>query len=361
MTYGDPLVEVVPAVGASGTGYATSINEAIEEMQTVLETGVPFSSLQGSELDLNNVPILDATYITLVEGIVTPAASPIGRLARYQNNLYWVTDEGAVRITLNGALDATSVGGIGGNYGGGNPALVSFSDANQRYEFYDDSGTSTWAYLRSRGLDIADGAATTDVIRLRAPAIAASYDLTLPAAVPVGGRAVLVMNTDGAVTPNDVNSVGVTLTLASGVNILLQGDGLLAQGNRIFYVGLNHVLTSTGAHTPNPGFVISGTAGVYYVAVHGWQENYRIKTITGKALKGDTATTQLDVEIWNDGSVSATVATATSTTSGTVTLTGTAGSPAVITSTDSLWIKVTAAANNDRLYALALTYDIENL
>ncbi len=360
MTYGDSLSTTIPAVGAAGTGYATSINARLAEVETVLESKVPYSSLTGSELDLNNVPIRDATYVELYEGASAPGASPVGRLARYQNNLYWVTDEGAVRLTVNGAIDSSSIGGIGGNYGGANPSFVTFDEGTSQYRFYENFSTTTWGYLRSLGLDIADGAATTDVVRLRAPAIAASYDFTFPATLP-SGRALMTIDASGQTGHSPSTGViQVGPTFDTNINVTLTGTGKIIHNDRRFHVALDYIGTPiTGAHTRNAGFIVSGTAGTYYIEVTGgWQENYRAKALVVYFRKVDGSTLTVDLERWADDALVSTVATNTSTTTGLGSVTATLGTPETLPAGSSYYIQISTGTNNDRITGAHIVYDV---
>jgi hypothetical protein len=362
MTYGDPLSTSIPAVGAAGTGYATSINARLAEIEAILESDVPYSSLTGSELDLNNVPIRDATYVELYEGASTPGASPVGRLARYQNNLYWVTDEGAVRITLDGALDASSVGGIGGDYGGGNPALVSFSDGTSVYEFYDDSNTLTWAYVRSRGLDIADGAATTDVIRLRAPAIAASYDFTFPTALPGSNRSVLVISSAGAVEPNDsTNTITNTVRCGANVDINLSGTGTLVHGEREFTVtlgdGIRQAVSGVWSTAGCNGMGIqSTTAGQAYFQISGFQRGWKLKAVKVTTNKTSTGTTTVQIGSGSFGNF-VSFGSNTDATSGDRTITVTSTDTSSFVTGQGLALLITTGNNNDKLFQAGIVYE----
>ena len=59
--------------------------------------------------------------------------------------LFAQTGSGAVQITLNGGINAAAIGGIVGDYGGGNPARVTYTDATDTYAFTGD--TSDWSDL----------------------------------------------------------------------------------------------------------------------------------------------------------------------------------------------------------------------
>lgn len=102
------------------------------------------------------------------------------------NNLYFKNQGGAaVRITSGNNLDITLVGGIVGDYTAVN-AEVAFDAGLDTYTFKQEGSPRSWAKMRCGDIDIYEAAATiANRIRLRSPAaLAASYELVFPAALP---------------------------------------------------------------------------------------------------------------------------------------------------------------------------------
>lgn len=206
MAIGDPILPPIPTVGTLGPGYATAVNAFLTEVKTRLENKVPFSSLLASgTLDMLGRPLANAQYVGLAAQSVAPSGAPAGRIEYYNGELYVVTTAGTVQITSGGALAVTSAGGIGGDYGGANPAQVRFVDADQRYDFYDDFGGLAWGYVRALGFDVAAGATSTLRARI-AYGGAGSYVLTLPATLPASNRSLLQVTDTGQVSHNEVTA-----------------------------------------------------------------------------------------------------------------------------------------------------------
>lgn len=220
MGYGEDMVTNIPVVGDSGTQYATDVNEFLAEVRATLESKVPFSALQGDELDLQNVPVVDAEYVAFYDQSVAPSGSPVGRFESYQGNIYWVNVSGAVQITSGGALNFTATGGIGGDYGGANPASFRFVDASQRYEAYDDVSTSTWAVIRARGFDVAAGAVSSNMAQIRYGG-AGTYTITLPASLPGVNNSVVSLSSAGQLSTGTVTN-----------DIVLGGSTKVQHGSR---------------------------------------------------------------------------------------------------------------------------------
>lgn len=103
------------------------------------------------------------------------------------NELYWRTAGGTnVKITNGAALNVASfIGGIGGDYSAVG-ALESYDDASRRYLFQQEGSPRPWAGLAAGNVDIYEQAASiVNRVRLQShAALAASYALTFPAALP---------------------------------------------------------------------------------------------------------------------------------------------------------------------------------
>ena len=234
---GTPMTSgTVPTVGTSGTGYATTINSFLTEVKQRLEAKVPFSSLLVGALDMANSAVQNVSNLLLYPGTGAPT-TPVGSLQRFSNELYWVGASGAVQITNGTALNSAGLGGITGDYGGVNPAQFRFDDANQVYYAYDDFSGLAWAYVRTRGIEIAGGA--TSLVRARIDwAGSSSYTLTLPAALPAS-QVLLQVTAAGQLTASN--------TLPTNTNITLQGTGKLVHGTQTVSAGLDIITVTAGS------------------------------------------------------------------------------------------------------------------
>lgn len=95
----------------------------------------------------------------------------------YNNNLGQ-----AVQITSGAAIDATSIGGIGGDYAT-STALVFYTSADKTFTLW--SNTNTPASIDAGNLTIRNDTLNSFGITLAPdPSIASNYQLTLPAALP---------------------------------------------------------------------------------------------------------------------------------------------------------------------------------
>lgn len=198
MPIGDPFDTDVPAVGASGTAYASDINDLLDEIVARLEDEVPVSSIADADaaLNMNNQAVQSLSYAGFYEQESAPSGAPYNRLSVHGDELYYVSAGGVVQITDSGGLNAAALGGFGGDYGSG-PESADFVNATETYEFYDDAAQSQWALLKSRGLDIVDETSGYRTRLTSSASIAADQAYALPPADPASGVSVLVINSSG--------------------------------------------------------------------------------------------------------------------------------------------------------------------
>ena len=173
------------------------------------------------------------TDLVAVDFKPSPAANLVGLAAALfvsdgtsglsANELYWRTTTGSnVKLTAGTALNvAAFTGGIGGDYAA-TGALVVFDDSTDSYWFQQQVGNSVRQYARMRSADVdlyefkanPTAGVPTNRVRLASPtALAASYTLTMPAALP-SSTSRLSVDTSGTVTAGDKHG---TLTLPISV------------------------------------------------------------------------------------------------------------------------------------------------
>lgn len=208
---GDTISATIPAVGSAGTTYATNINLFLTEVKNRLEALVPRASLAAGDLDLDGDALQNADYVLLAAQSGAPT-TPTGSLQRYNNDLYWINNAGAVQITSGSTLNTSLVGGITGDYGGANPAQFRFVDADQEYYAYDDYAGGAWARVWAKNFDIAAGATSSVRARL-AFGGGSSVTYTLPSSAPVS-TSYLTMDSSGNITTSGAVSTTVTLHAA---------------------------------------------------------------------------------------------------------------------------------------------------
>lgn len=150
------------------------------------------------------------------------------------NELYWRTTTGSnVKVTAGTALNVAGfVGGIGGDYAAVG-ALVVFDDATDSYWFQQQVGSAVRQYARMRSADVdlyefkANPAAGVPAnrVRLASPAaLAGSYALTFPGALP-GGAAIVTIDSGGVITAATPTSQALTFGAATTFNVAATFSG----------------------------------------------------------------------------------------------------------------------------------------
>lgn len=179
------------------------------------------------------------------------------------NELYWRTTGGTnVQLTSGASLNVTAfVGGIGGDYSSIS-ALVDYDDASDTYRFRQQTSAGVRQFAKMSAADVrlfeyfAAGASPvpSNSVTLKSPAaLAASYSVTWPAAVP-GAAAFLQMSTAGVLSASNTIAQSVTATdfrHTTAQTLLVHGSAAQV-GN-----GVGHARINSGGYSP--GFTTAAT------------------------------------------------------------------------------------------------------
>lgn len=283
------------------------------------------------------------------------------------NNLYFKNQGGAaVRITSGNNLDITLVGGIVGDYAAVN-AEVAFDDGLDTFTFKQQGSPRPWAKMRCGDIDLYEAAATiANRIRLRSPAaLAASYELVMPAALP-GSQSLLHVSSAGQLLASN--------SLANNASLTLSGTGEIKHGDRVIHVhsAAFHAAGNNAIGTPSN--VSSGGVGFEGAAWSAWAASPnnaiaagiplrvgdRIKTIDWYLLKASNATAmtmQLRAATM-PGGVYSTVDSVSDTSAGAAVITNTrTGINYTLVSGDSPYLQVKATVAAQEFYGCRITYD----
>jgi hypothetical protein len=153
---------------------------------------------------LDMAPVASATVSTLADAFFVNISD---------NELYWRNHSGTnVKVTSGSSLNVSGfVGGIGGDYSSVS-ALLSYDDSTRRYLFQQElaAGLRAWAGIASADLDIYEKAVSiTNKVTLKSPgALAASYTLTFPAALPASTYIATISNAGLIGTPTNIATPG---------------------------------------------------------------------------------------------------------------------------------------------------------
>ena len=226
---GDPISTSVPSVGTAGPGYATSINTLLGEFKTRLTQLVPNASLTWtSDANLNGSKLLNVGYLTLSEQS-SVASSPVGQIVYSGGEFYLVTAVATIQVTNNGVLNAAAVGGIGGDYGGANPALLAFDDSANVFVAWDDPATPAYAGFKGTPIQVVSTANQNFSTEISSAATG-NRDFILPATNPAG-VALLSINASGQLAHN--TTIDVAPTFSS--DIILAGSKIQRGPDMTYY------------------------------------------------------------------------------------------------------------------------------
>lgn len=210
------------------------------------------------------------------------------------NELYWRTPGGTnVQLTDANTLNVASfTGGIGGDYSAVT-ALLDYDDATDTYRLRQELNGGVRQYAKLGVADIilreydAAGDATVPVetVTLKSPdALAASYALTMPAALPAG-TSLLQITSAGVLTPSNTPPSFAGLTLDNNTNITLQGTGYVKHGNRTagqvfvpYHSSAAATISSNLSGSNDFGYSLPASS-THYIRIEGLEAGMRLKTI----------------------------------------------------------------------------------
>ena len=231
-----------------------------------------------------------------------------------------------VKITSGTSLNLSLVGGIIGDYAAAG-AAVYYDDVLQAYRFLEAvPGTNSWSFVKAGGFDLYQHASgIANFIGLRSPAaLAASYNLTFPGALPgstllqqVSSAGVISWSNaiTGAVTMS--STLGVTglitatagLTAAANQHVTISGTGEYKHGDRVRTINAMDMVISSG-FTPG-GITLQSTGAAIGFLILPFDVGERIKSVT-VALFGDgAADVTIDVKTVTTAGVLASIGTTT--------------------------------------------------
>lgn len=208
----------------------------------------------------------------------------------YGGDAYYRSNAGTnVKITNGGALNMTTVGGIAGDYTSV-AAEVAFVDAQDGYTFKQQTGGGVKQYAKMDSADLRlyefkahpTAGVPTNFAAIKSPAaLAASYAITLPAALPAATFPVQ-LSAAGVLT------AGGSIALTAGDSVTLSGAGRYKRAGGTLCVSLANGLSSGAnvAYDSTNHYVASTGAGTYVVQV---------------PISDNRKVTQIDTEVYGNG------------------------------------------------------------
>lgn len=257
-----PIPTITP-----GPTYASENNDAFEVIDAHDHTSgkgvpVPANGINiNNDLPFNgfNASVLRATQFQS-QGSPLTLPSDLSMLYVQNGNLFYVNQIGQqVQITSGAALDATSIGGIGGDYAT-STALLFYTSLDRTFTFW--SNTNVPANIDAGAITIREITTSPNGITIQSPlSLPASYSLTLPSALP-GGTTFLTLDNAGNIIPAPSVSGGITNSYlaANSVDTPQLVDGSVTEaklGPANYVIG-----TPVSGNYPNLPFPTVGNTGI---------------------------------------------------------------------------------------------------
>lgn len=204
----------LPTPGGDTGVWGTNLNTELQKVIDAVEGGTQTSV--GLEVDAA-IPM--AGYDLEDAGALffrnkSSAFSTASCVYERSGELYFNDSSGnQVKLTAGGSINAAGVAGIGGDYGGSDPAAATYNAANSKFVLVSDPNVP--ASLEVGTLRIGrSGETSPNVVTLQsASSLAAGYTITLPAAVSAANGSLVTMSTAGALATTMAPSVtSVTAT-----------------------------------------------------------------------------------------------------------------------------------------------------
>ena len=231
---------ILPSLGGDSGSWDDRVNAALTLIDAHDHTSGKGARVTSAALNINADLSFGNNAITALGKIgftaITAPASGSKNLfvSTADNELYWRTNGGTnVKLTNGSGINISLVGGIVGDYAAAG-AEVAYDDANDRYTFKQQGSPKPWARIACGGIRLYEFNTTETVYTglIVDAALASSYDLTLPAALP-GSQVLVQVGTTGNLI---FSSSGVTsITMASNANITLSGTGDYKHGNKTIH------------------------------------------------------------------------------------------------------------------------------
>jgi hypothetical protein len=218
---GQPLPIVYPELGEPIATALSKLLAAIQILQLDAEPKVLGSELQWlADFSAAGHALTDLSQIQL-DNIASAVGLETGTVFMQSGELAVQTSSGVVQLTSGGVINASSLGGIVGDYGGSNPARVTYTDATDTYTFTGD--TNDWSDLEVSAVKLKN---STDWTTLSTNATGAQAWVF--GVANTSGTALVRQSAAG--TLNVSSTVSVALPMSA--NVTFSGSGKVAHGTR---------------------------------------------------------------------------------------------------------------------------------
>lgn len=329
-------------------------------------------AIQTADIDIDNTLDMNAYRLSNVSGTlyIDHSASVSGgsfpRMTYFRDGQFYVNDTAGneIQITDAGGLNASLLGGIGGDYTT-TSADVSYVNASGSYFF--NSAPNTAAQIDVGDVKIKDTTSVFGVI-LNAPSgMTSDYNVTFPVSASAGEQ-IVMMKSDGTLSVD-----GKGIMSGSGLQLGYEGQqgklhivsGSLRHGDETLSLnaigGIGYTAAATDSHHQMPGGFYSGS---WIASAVTDKFHFPVPLRVGDSLRsfrfmyegsaGSTKTFTLNQVYYADGTVTQEVqdtATAPSYSAKIVTCN------VIIQASSTYWVEFKPGTTGDRVFGIEYTYD----
>jgi hypothetical protein len=291
---------------------STIVSKLVTAVSTIeddlAEKVVPAEININSSLSMNGSALTNIGSLQMVSGAVPTTAGAM----YYSGGEWFVRDAtGLIQLTANGALNAASVGGIVGDYGGVNPAKVTYVDASGEYQFTEETGV--FADLVCDDV-VLKSATAGGSVRIGVDSTISTAKQIQIKSLPASGTGMLVYN---SATSTLEDGSATTLTALGVTTLTVTNPIKHSDFTRQVPIIPGDTSSTTGTFTITVWkFVKTGAGNTNWIAPLVVDVGEKVKTVTVESISGATFT--VNVRKYELGTV---VSTGTNSGSGTVTTT----------------------------------------
>jgi hypothetical protein len=361
----------LPVVGASGDVWGQILLDALEDIGAhdhSTGSGVPVKP-SGLRINADLPMAYNGTQyaLTTVKAIDFTPAAPAD-VSSYlhavfasstDGNLYYRNGSSTnVKITDGNTLNFTVGGAIGGDYVSAD-ALLAYVESDNAYTFKKTGSPRPWSDIRAGNIDIYETATTASTrVRMASPsALASSYVVTWPAAVPAGKR---LVQSSSAGTLTFENTGVTSITMAADADVTVSGTGDFPHGDRKINQAGDGV-TASGTLSPavasNVVYYGLTALGVVHIPLRGLRNGDRVKAVRVNGISANEPAIAVYIQSENNAASTATTASGGPITS-TGNITHTLDTPeTIINDFNMVWVRITAGAGAINIYGITTTFD----
>lgn len=297
------------------------------------------------------------------------ADAPSGSLRKDSSSgeLVWKTAGGtSVQLTSGNSLNVGLVGGITGDYSSASPTpTVRYVDATKTYELTSVASPTTYGKVKCSDLSLLEPTSgISNAVTLKSPtSLAASYSLTMPAALP-GSTSFLSLDSSGNIAAGKVipsNPAGLAYVQMTSAGVFQTSTG---QGRVFSFSDLAGDASGNWARIDTWGSRRCNAAGSQTLSriLEGLQVGARIVSVAVRCQGTTNRVLGLSLKKTSDWGSASSISGATGSSSGNTiqTVTLTPSSPETVVAHTAYILEINApTGNTDSVYAYSFTVTVD--